>query len=131
MAEMDNLNRLSESVIGAAIEVHRHLGSGFLESTYEKALSIELDLRGIKHRCQVPVALTYKDQSIGDGKLDLLVEDRLIVELKAVSGLSDAHKTQVLAYLKATNFKLGLLINFHNPLLKNGIKRVVLDTARD
>lgn len=131
MIEMDELNRLSELVIGAAIEVHRHLGAGFLESTYEKALSIELQLRGIKHQCQAPVALKYKDQPIGDGKIDLLVEDRLIVELKAVSALADAHKTQILAYLKATDCKLGLLINFHSPLLKDGIRRVVLDTARD
>lgn len=131
MSDMDRLNRLSEAVIGAAIEVHSHLGSGFLESTYEKALSIELELCGIKHACQKPVSLIYKGRSIGDGKIDILVEDKLIFELKAVSELVDAHKTQVLAYLKATEFKLGLLINFHSPLLKDGIKRVVLESARD
>ncbi|MEM9346414.1 MAG: GxxExxY protein [Planctomycetota bacterium] len=131
MAEMEHLNRLSEAVIGAAIEVHRHLGIGFLESTYEKALSIELELRNIKHERQAPVALDYKGQSIGDGKLDLLVDNCLIVELKAVSNLVDAHKAQVLAYLKATDFKLGLLINFHSPLLKDGVKRIVMDSARD
>ncbi|MEM6257109.1 MAG: GxxExxY protein [Planctomycetota bacterium] len=131
MAEMEHLNRLSEAVIGAAIEVHRHLGIGFLESTYEKALSMELELRNIKHERQVPVALDYKGQSIGDGKLDLLVDNCLIVELKAISNLVDAHKTQVLAYLKATDFKLGLLINFHSPLLKDGVRRIVMDSARN
>ena len=131
MSELEELNRLSEQVIGAAIEVHRHLGSGFLESTYEKALSVELELRGIKHACQKPVSLMYKDRSIGDGKIDILVEGKLIVELKAISELADAHKTQVLAYLKATDFKLGLLINFHCALLKDGVKRVVLESARD
>ena len=130
MMDMERLNRLSESVIGAAIEVHRHLGSGFLESTYERALSIELELRGIQHEIQKPVALTYKGKSIGDGKIDVLVEGELIVELKAVKELADAHKTQVLAYLKATDLKLGLLMNFHSPLLKDGIRRVVLDEAR-
>ncbi|MEO0474421.1 MAG: GxxExxY protein [Planctomycetota bacterium] len=131
MTDMEYLNRLSEAAIGAAIEVHRHLGVGFLESTYEKALSIELEQRNIKHERQVPIALMYKGQSIGDGKLDLLVDNCLIVELKAVSNLVDTHKTQVLAYLKATEFKLGLLINFHSPLLKDGVKRVVMETARD
>lgn len=130
MNEMDHLNRLSEVVIGAAIEVHRHLGAGFLELTYEKALSIELDLRGVRHQIQKPVSLTYKDKPIGDGKIDVLVEDVLIVELKAVKELVDAHKTQVLAYLVATGLKLGLLINFHSPLLKDGVRRVVLDEAR-
>ncbi|MGB0766241.1 MAG: GxxExxY protein [Phycisphaeraceae bacterium] len=130
MADMDRLNQLSENVIGAAIEVHRHLGSGFLESTYERALSIELDLRGISHELQKPVALEYKGRSIGDGKVDLLIQGILVVELKAVKDLADAHKTQVLAYLKATDHRLGLLINFHSPLLKDGVARVVLDEAR-
>jgi len=130
MGDIERLNLLSEQVIGAAIEVHRHLGAGFLESTYEKALVIELELRGIRCEVQKPVDLTYKGKSIGEGKIDLLIEGRLIVELKAVKELVDAHKTQVLAYLKASGHKLGLLINFHSPLLKDGVKRVVLETAR-
>jgi len=131
MDDIERLNQLSEAVIGAAIEVHRHLGAGFLESTYEKALSIELDLRCVRHEVQKPVSLIYKEKPIGDGKLDLLVEGMLIVELKALKELADAHKTQVLAYLKATDLKLGLLINFHSPLLKDGIRRVIFDEARD
>ena len=123
----EQLNRLTEEVIGAAIEVHRELGAGFLESTYERALSIELDLRGIKHQTQYPCTLKYKGEDIGEGKLDLLVEGALIVELKAIKELADAHKTQVLAYLKATGHPIGLLINFHSPLLKDGIRRVILD----
>lgn len=124
---MEKLNRLTEQVIGAAIEVHKHLGAGFLESTYERALSVELRLRGVRHELQQPISLDYKGESIGDGKVDVLVEGCLIVELKAVTELVDAHKTQVLAYLKASGYKLGLLINFHSPLLKDGIRRVILE----
>ena len=127
MADMQRLNRLTEQVIGAAIEVHRELGAGFLESTYERALSIELNLRGIKHRVQVPCSLKYKGQDIGEGKLDLLIEGVLIVELKSVKELVDAHTTQALAYLKATGLSLALIINFHSPLLKDGVRRVIND----
>ena len=123
----EQLNQLSEQVIGAAIEVHRELGAGFLESTYERALSIELKLRGINHQTHLPCRLKYKCEDIGEGKLDLLIEKALIVELKAVKELADAHRTQVLAYLKATGLQLGLLINFHSPLLKDGIRRVIMD----
>lgn len=118
------LNELSERVIGAAIELHRHLGSGFLESTYEKALAIELELRGIPFAMQVPVQLRYKDRPIGDGKIDLLIDQRIIVKLKAIAALTDAHKSQVLAYLKATGLTLGLLINFHEPVLAQGVRRI-------
>lgn len=124
--DTDKLNQLTEQVIGAAIEVHRELGAGFLESTYERALSIELNLRGIEHSVQFPCSLKYKGKDIGEGKLDLLIENILIVELKAVKELADAHQTQVLAYLKATDLPLGLLINFHNTLLKDGVRRVIL-----
>jgi GxxExxY protein len=110
-----------------AIEVHRHHGAGFLESTYERALSLELELRGIQHTLQAPVSLRYKGKTMGEGKIDLLVEGQLIVGLKAVNELAEAHQTQVLSYLKATDYQLGLLINFHSPLLKDGIKRVILE----
>lgn len=123
---MRDMDQLTEAVIGAAIEVHRHLGSGFQERTYERALSVELRLRGIAYQTQVMVNLDYKGENIGDGKIDLLVEGCLVVELKAVSELHDAHKNQVLAYLKATEFNLGLLINFHAPTIKDGLKRVIL-----
>ena len=91
------LNRLTEAVIGAAIEVHRHLGPGYLESVYEEALGIELDLRGIPHQRQVPVSVDYKDRPVGEGRLDLLVGDRLVVELKAVEALAPIHHAQVIS----------------------------------
>ncbi|WP_025321611.1 GxxExxY protein [Deferrisoma camini] len=120
------LNRLTEAVIGAAIEVHRHLGPGYLESVYEEALGIELDLRGIPHQRQVPVSVDYKGRSVGEGRLDLLVGDRLVVELKAVEALAPIHHAQVISYLKATGSPVGLLLNFNVPSMKEGIRRVVL-----
>jgi GxxExxY protein len=122
----EEVDRLAKSVIGAAIEVHRHLGPGYLESVYEEALGIELALRDISFDRQKPVAASYKGHSVGEGRLDLLVENLLIVELKAVEAFAEIHKAQVIFYLKATNLQLGLLINFNVPVLKQGIKRVVL-----
>ena len=113
-------------VIGAAIEVHRHLGPGYLESVYEEGLVVELMLRGIPFERQKPFAVDYKGSAIGQGRLDLLVGERLIVELKAVDALAPIHRAQVLSYLKAMGLHLGLLINFNVPVLQEGIKRVVL-----
>ncbi len=118
---------LSGSVIGAAIEVHRILGAGFLESVYENALAVELRSRGIFFEKQKIIPLTYKGHSIDESKLDFLIENTLIVELKAVSQLTPLHEAQTLSYLKATNRNVALLINFNVPLLKNGIKRIVLN----
>lgn len=120
------LDFFAREVIGAAIEVHRLLGPGFLESVYEEALSIEMNLRGIPFTRQVAVGLNYKDNIVGKGKLDFLVGDELIVELKAVEGLAPIHSAQLLSYLKATGFQLGLLINFNTTVLKNGLKRIIL-----
>lgn len=120
------LNELSRAVIGAAIEVHRLLGPGFLESTYEKALIVELRLRGIDCVFQHPVSLLYKGEPIGEGRLDLLVGGRLVVELKAVERILDVHKAQVISYLKATGHQLGLLINFNVEVLRDGIHRIIL-----
>lgn len=120
------LDRLAHRVIGAAIEVHRQLGPGLLEPVYEKALCIEFELRGIPFRRQSGVGITYKGRPIGKGKLDLLVGERLIVELKAVERLAPIHSAQLISYLRMTNRMLGLLINFNVPVLKEGIKRVVL-----
>jgi GxxExxY protein len=120
------LDRLARTVIGAAIEVHRHLGPGYLESLYEEALSIELGLRRIPFERQKPIAVNYKGHAIGEGRVDLIVGDELLVELKAVEALAPIHKAQVLSYLKATEFHLGLLINFNVPVLRSGIQRVVL-----
>ncbi len=122
--KIDDDNELTDLVIGAAIEVHRELGAGFLESTYQKAMVIELRLRDLSFQTEAPVELFYKDESIGDGKIDILVEGRLVVELKAVSRLVDAHKSQVITYLKATGNRLGLLVNFHEDRVVDGIKRI-------
>jgi GxxExxY protein len=117
---------LSGLVIGAALEVHRSLGPGFLESVYEEALCIELGLREIAFQRQVPVAVEYKGHAVGEGRLDLLVAGRLVVELKAVESILPVHQAQVISYLKATGHQLGLLINFNVPVLKSGIKRIIL-----
>lgn len=120
------MNRLTEAVIGAAIEVHRELGPGFLESIYEEALCLELSERKINFQRQSPVSVSYKGTLIGQGFIDILVENRLIVELKAVDELIPVHKAQIISYLKARGLWVGLLINFNMPILKDGIKRVVL-----
>ena len=120
------LDRLAQEVIGAAIEVHRVLGPGFLESVCEEALCVELALRGIAFAKQSPVAVVYKGHPIGEGRLDLLVAGKLVVELKTVDALAPIHAAQLISYLKATGRCLGLLINFNVPVLKDGIKRIVL-----
>jgi GxxExxY protein len=116
---------LSGEVIGAAIEVHRALGPGLLESAYELALERELLLLGLDVRRQVPVPLQYKGANLGDGfRIDLVVNDALIVELKAVEQLLPLHEAQLLTYLRLTGKPLGLLINFNVKTLKEGIRRV-------
>jgi GxxExxY protein len=122
------LDQLAHQVIGAAIEVHRQLGPGFQEGVYQKALCIEFELRGIPFGSQSGVEISYKGRAVGSGKLDLLVGGQLIVELKAVDKLAPIHSAQIISYLRMTNRILGLLINFNVPVLKEGIKRVVLST---
>jgi GxxExxY protein len=119
------LDQLAHAVIGAAIEVHRVLGPGLLESVYESALCRELELLGIPHERQARIPIPYKGIIVGDGRLDVLVAGVLPVEIKSVEMLIGIHGAQVLTYLKAGNFKLGLLINFNERLLKDGLKRVV------
>jgi GxxExxY protein len=122
----DYLNKLSNEVIGAAIEVHSDLGPGLLESSYEASLQHELYLRGISSVRQLALPITYKDLVVPDAyRIDLLVEDCLVIELKTVESLLPIHSAQVLTYLKMSNKRLGLLINFHTILLKDGIKRFV------
>ena len=122
----DYLNRLSNDVIGAAIEVHRELGAGLLESTYELALQHELGLRGIASTRQVLLPVRYKDLELPDAyRIDLLVEDSLVVEVKAVEVIIPVHSAQLLTYLKMSKKHLGLLINFHTIKLTDGVKRVV------
>jgi len=121
----NELERIAEQVIGAAIEVHRYIGPGLLESVYERALVHELQLRQLNVRQQVPVLVAYKDIQISGQRLDLLVEPGLVVEIKAVDRLIETHEAQLLSYLKSTGYRLGLLINFGQRLLKSGIKRMV------
>jgi len=126
MQEPDSaVDQLAHAVIGAAIEVHRLLGPGFLEEVYEQALAVELVERGVPFLRQVIIAVNYKGQKVGEGRLDLLAGGILIVELKAVDKLAPIHTAQVMSYLKTTGLQLGLLINFNVPILKEGIRRVV------
>jgi len=117
---------ISYKIIGAAIEVHRTLGAGLLESVYEDALCIELDLQNIKYERQKLIELEYKGRRISNLVPDLIVENSVIVELKSVQTLEQIHTAQVLTYLKLTNLRTGLLINFNVTVLKDGIKRIVL-----
>jgi len=121
------IDKVTEAVIGAAIEVHRTLGPGFLESIYEEALCVELSLRGVKFARQAPVGVDYKGRRIGESRLDLLVEGSVVVELKTVDALAQIHTAQVISYLKATGCRIGLIINFNVKRLTDGIKRIVLD----
>jgi GxxExxY protein len=116
---------LTDKVIAAAIEVHKELGPGLLESVYEKALAMELSDKTISAKRQVDIATSYKGRDLGCGfRADLIVEESLLIELKTVDRISNLHIAQVITYLKFLGFKLGLLINFNEKLLKTGIKRV-------
>jgi len=120
-------NEMTEAIIGGAIEVHKALGPGLLESVYEECLAVELQLRGLRFERQRAVALEYKGRPVGmDLRLDLLVEDCVIVELKAVEKLLRIHDAQLLTYLRLTKRSLGLLINFNVPLLKDGLRRLLI-----
>ena len=118
-------NEIANKVIGAAIEVHRALGPGLLESAYQDCLKQELNCIGLGFECESPIVLEYKGLIVGEAyRLDLLIENKVIIELKTVSNLLDIHKSQLLTYLRLTKKKLGLLINFNEILLKHGIKRI-------
>jgi len=117
---------LSNKVIGAAIEVHKTLGPGLLESAYEKCLCREFDLIGLPYETQKQLPLSYKNESLDCGyKLDLIVDDSVILELKSVNKLEPIHDAQLLTYLKLTKCRLGMLLNFNVPLMRDGIKRIV------
>ena len=125
---MTREDELSQAIIGAAIEVHRHLGPGLLESAYEEAIAREFYLQRIPFKKQVSLPLLYKGVKLDCGyRLDFLVDDCVVVELKSVEKLALIHEAQALTYLRLLNCKLCLLINFNVPLLKDGVKRVVLD----
>ncbi len=122
--EIENI--ISNKIIGLAIEVHRSLGPGLLESAYQECLYYELKNNGLKVEKEKPMPIVYKDIKLDHGyRIDLLVGHKVVVEIKTVDTLIDVHFAQVLTYLKLGNYKLGLLINFNVPLLKNGIKRII------
>ena len=119
-------NTLTETIIGLAIKVHRTLGPGLLESAYEKALMVEFQRQGIQAQSQVLIPILYEGVEIDQAfRADMVVEDQIILELKSVKQLDDSVYKQLLTYLRLSNRKLGLVLNFHEELLKNGIKRVV------
>jgi GxxExxY protein len=118
---------LTKQIIGAAIEVHRELGPGLLESAYEECLCHELKLRRISFQRQVPFPVLYKSVRLDCGfRADLIVDNRVAVELKAIETLTELHKAQLLTYLRITRLKVGLLFNFNCEILKNGMVRLVL-----
>lgn len=122
-----DINEVSRTIIGAAIDVHRTLGPGLLESAYEPCLAHELRLRHVPFERQKPLPVDYKGVRLDCGyRLDFLVAGIVVVEVKAIEALLPIHQAQLLSYLKLGGWKLGLLINFHVPLLREGIKRVVL-----
>jgi GxxExxY protein len=126
MQENDRLDQISRRIIGAAIEVHRHLGPGLLESAYQSCLAFELRQLGLKVEEQKSLPVVYKQVKLDCGyRLDLVVEDEIIVEIKAIEKLLPIHEAQLLSYLRLANKRAGLLMNFHVPVLENGLKRIV------
>jgi len=120
-------NELSNIIIGCAIEVHRSLGPGLLESAYKECLHYELINAGLFVQKEKPMPIIYKEIKLDHGyRMDLLIENKVVVEIKTVETLNEVHLAQVLTYLKLGNFKLGLLLNFHTTVLKNGIRRIIL-----
>jgi GxxExxY protein len=117
---------LTRRIIEAAIQVHRNLGPGYLESIYHNALTHEFSSRGIPFEREKVIPVTYKGVIVGEHRLDSLVADRVVIELKAVSGFHQAFRAQAISYLKATSLKVGLILNFGMPTMKEGITRVVL-----
>jgi len=122
-----NVNQLTQTIIGCAIEVHRCLGPGMLESAYEECLTFELKNAGLSVERQKPIPVIYKDIKLDYGyRADLIVHKTVLIELKAVDALNPIHEAQVLTYLKFAKMGIGLLINFNNLLLKNGLRRYIL-----
>ncbi len=121
-----DVNKTTEAIIGAAIEVHRHLGPGLLESAYEECLCEELSLRGLPYKRQVALPITYKGKKLEVGyRIDILVNNEVVVELKTVDAILPIHEAQTLTYMRLGGWKVGLILNFYVPLMKNGVKRLV------
>ena len=120
-------NELSNIIIGCAIEVHKQLGPGLLESAYQECLLYELGKAGLSTKKEKPMPIVYKEVKLDHGyRIDILVEEKVVIEIKTVDTLMDVHTAQVLTYLRLGNYKLGLLLNFHVSKLKNGIKRLII-----
>ena len=125
---LTNVNDLTRRIIGAGIEVHRHLGPGLLESAYHQCLARELELNGIRFRFDWPLPLEYKGLKIKKGyRMDLLVEDAVIVEVKSITAIAPIHEAQLLTYMRLRGVHIGLLMNFNEIVLKDGIRRKILD----
>ncbi len=121
-----DVNKTTEAIIGAAIEVHRHLGPGLLESAYEECLCEELSLRRLTYKRQVALPVTYKGKKLEVGyRIDILVNNEVVVELKTVDAILPIHEAQTLTYMRLGGWKVGLILNFYVPLMKNGVKRLV------
>jgi GxxExxY protein len=122
-----NENEISKIIIGCAIEVHKQLGPGLLESAYQECLYYELIQAGLNVQKEKPMPIVYKEVKLDHGyRIDLLIENKVVIEIKTVEELNDVHTAQILTYLKLGNYKLGLLLNFHVSLLKEGIKRIII-----
>jgi len=126
MGEREELNKVTQGIIGAAIDVHRNLRPGLLESAYQAALAYELKQRGYKVEQQKPLPMLYKEIRLDAGyRLDFLVNDKVVLEIKSSDGIAPIHDAQILSYLRLSGCKVGLLINFNVKLLKNGIRRFI------
>ena len=123
---MDGDTTTTDRIIGCAIEVHKHLGPGLLESVYESALCIELKANSLPFKRQLGIPLYYKGELISEHRPDLIVDDKVIVEIKTVDRLAPIHMAQVLTYLRVTSLRIGLILNFNSPTMKHGTRRVVL-----
>jgi GxxExxY protein len=124
--ELERLNLITERIIGCAIEVHRALGPGLLEHTYEEAMCLEMDRRQIKFARQSMHPVKYKGMHVSEHRIDLIVEDAVVIELKSVERLDPVFMAQVLTYLRCTGLRIGLLINFNGRVLRTGVKRYIL-----
>jgi len=123
-----DINELSSNIIGAAIEVHKALGPGLLESAYEECLCHEFSMRGLRYARQKPLSITYKGKKLDCSyRLDVIIEDKIILELKACEKVEQIHKAQLLTYLKISGLNLGLILNFNVPIMRDGIVRIVND----
>jgi GxxExxY protein len=123
--ELENINKITERIIGCAIEVHRILRCGLFEATYRSALAIEFEAAGLSYLREVTVPAMYKGRQLGCYRIDFIVEDHVIVEVKSVERMNPVFETQVITYLGVTGKRLGLLINFNSRLLKDGVQRIV------